>query len=74
MNTIINIKELCQYLSISDSEARRLVKAREIPHFMIGNRIKFSLQSVDNWIKEKEELNKKQSIDNILMGLELNMI
>ena len=40
---ICNLKDLSNYLKISISEIRKLVREKKIPHFRIGNRIMFDL-------------------------------
>ena len=46
MKEIYNIKELSNYLKISPSEIRKLVRQNQIPYFRVGNRIKFEKQSI----------------------------
>ena len=57
---ICDIKELSEYLKISVSEIRKLVRAKRIPHFRLGNRIKFDLKKINSWLDDLEaEENKK---------------
>ena len=48
---ICNLKDLSNYLKISISEIRKLVRERKIPHFRIGNRIMFDLKSINTWLE-----------------------
>jgi len=56
---ICNIKELSNYLQISIPEIRKLVRAKQIPHFRIGNRIKFDLKKINNWVDNLEAQESK---------------
>ena len=59
MKDILDIKELSIYLKVSISEIRKLVRQKNIPHFRVGNRLRFDLANIDIWIEELEEKNKK---------------
>ena len=57
---ICNIKDLSDYLKISISEIRKLVREKRIPNFRLGNRIMFDIKKINKWIEnleEKENLN-----------------
>lgn len=53
--TIYDLKELSNYLKVSVSEIRKLVRSKRIPHFRIGNRIKFDLNKINKWLENLEE-------------------
>ena len=58
---ICNIKDLSDYLKISISEIRKLVREKRIPNFRLGNRIMFDIKKINKWIEnieEKEKINK----------------
>lgn len=59
---ICNIKELSNYLQVSVSEIRKLVREQRIPHFKVGNRIKFDLKKINYWIDKLEEKESKKSL------------
>ena len=63
MNETFTIKELAEYLKISISEIRYLVRNKSIPHFRIGAKLFFKKASIDNWIYEKE-LKSMQDTEN----------
>lgn len=52
----LTITELSNYLGISNSTVRRLIKKGNLPYFKIGGIIKFNKKSIDNWV-HKQELN-----------------
>ena len=62
MKEIYNIKELSNYLKISPSEIRKLVRQNQIPYFSVGNRIKFEKQSINEWIENLEKDNSRNSV------------
>ena len=57
-----NIRDLSNYLKISPSENRKLVRQNRIPYFRVGNRIKFEKQSINEWIENLEKDNSRNSI------------
>ncbi len=59
---ICDIKELSEYLKISVSEIRKLVRAKRIPHFRLGNRIKFDLKKINSWLDDLEAEESKKYI------------
>ena len=59
---ICDIKELSEYLKISVSEIRKLVRAKRIPHFRLGNRIKFDLKKINSWLDVLEAEESKKYI------------
>ena len=59
---ICDIKELSNYLKISVSEIRKLVRAKRIPHFRLGNRIKFDLKKINSWLDDMEAEESKKYI------------
>lgn len=62
MKEIITLKELSSNLHISISEIRKLVRERRIPHFRIGNKIYFSVESLNNWLTKIEEKENKRTL------------
>lgn len=59
---ICDIQELSNYLTISVSEIRKLVRQNKIPHFRVGNRIKFELNSINLWVEKLEQKESKKSL------------
>lgn len=53
MDVVFDVKELTRYLRCSDSTVRKLIKNREIPNFMIANRIYFKKALIDIWIQNQ---------------------
>lgn len=59
---ILNIKELSSYLTISESEIRKMVRENKIPHFRLGNRIKFNIETIEEWVKKLEQLEQQNAL------------
>ena len=56
---ICDIKILAKYLDVSVPFIRKLVRAKSIPCFRIGNRLKFDLREIDKWIELHREEERK---------------
>ena len=59
---VFNIKEAAEYLNVSVPLLRKLVSEHGILFFRIGKKIMFKKDSLDKWIREKEN---KESNNNI---------
>ncbi len=49
-NKIMNIKELAEYLKVSEPTIRRHYLQQGIPHQKIGNQFRFLKTAVDEWL------------------------
>lgn len=65
---VFNVKELSEYLQISSSSVRKLVRENSIPYFRILSKILFSKESVDLWIKNQELNNINHYLSTPLNG------
>ena len=59
---ICDIQDLSSYLKVSVSEVRKLVRENKIPFFRIGNRLRFDLKNINNWLEKLEEKESKTSL------------
>lgn len=59
---ICDIQDLSSYLKVSVSEVRKLVREKKIPFFRVGNRLRFDLKKINNWLEKLEEENAKKSL------------
>lgn len=57
---IMNIKELSDYLKISSSTIRRLIRKKEIPYFKISSQYFFSKLSINDWISKQVKVNYRE--------------
>ena len=59
---ICDIQDLSSYLKVSVSEVRKLVREKKVPYFRVGNRLRFDLKKINNWLEKLEEENAKKSL------------
>lgn len=59
---IYDIKDISKYLNVSIPYLRKLVRAKLIPHYRFGNRIKFDIKEVNEWI----ETHAQKDRENVL--------
>lgn len=52
---VCGIEEIAKYLDVSVPLVRKLVRAKMIPYFRIGNRLKFKISEIEKWIENKQE-------------------
>lgn len=60
-NVMLNVKELSEYLNISVSLVRKLVRKGELPHNRLGAKILFSKMEIDKWLLD-HQINKEGEI------------
>lgn len=61
----LTIPELSKYLNISSQTIRKLVKNGDLPFFKVGDTVKFSKNSIDEWIHNQELFNyQNEKINN----------
>jgi len=58
----LNVHELSNYLNISESSVRKMVKNNKIPFFKVFSKILFNKDKIDQWISASgtEEFNQKE--------------
>ena len=59
---ICDIQTVSSYLKVSVSEVRKLVRENKVPYFRVGNRLRFDLKKINNWLEKLEEENAKKSL------------
>lgn len=55
-NQMMTVKELADYVCISESTVRKLVRESKIPFVKVLSKILFNKKKVDNWLAEKESI------------------
>lgn len=60
-NVFLTVKGLSDYLNISVSLVRKLVKKGELPHNRLGAKILFSKSEIDRWLLD-HQINEKENI------------
>lgn len=53
-SNMLDIKQTAQYLNISVSLLRKLVRNKEIPHNRLGVKLLFSKDEIDIWLKDHQ--------------------
>lgn len=53
-NIVFNPKELAEYMHISESTVRRMVRKKELPFYRVGTLIFFRKTVIDKWIEDQE--------------------
>lgn len=59
---ICNVDELSNYLQLSVSGVRKLVREKKIPFFRVGNRIRFDLTTINLWLEKLEKSESQKSV------------
>jgi excisionase family DNA binding protein len=52
---LLTVPEVAELLGVNRSWVQRAVKRGEIPNLRLGRYIRFRRESVDAWIKEREQ-------------------
>lgn len=50
---ILTIKQVAEYLKVTDRTIYRLAAAKKIPAFKVGGTWRFSRSDIDSWIKQQ---------------------
>jgi len=50
---ILTIREIAEYLKVTERTIYRLASAKQVPAFKIGGSWRFSRQDIDAWIKRQ---------------------
>jgi len=50
LKRILTVKEVCQYLQLSERKIRDMMAFKEIPYAKIGGRARFDRLAIDKWI------------------------
>lgn len=50
---ILMIKEVAEYLKVTERTIYRLAAAKKIPAFKVGGSWRFSLTDIDSWIRKQ---------------------
>ena len=52
--SIMNVKQVCQYLGISESFLRKLIREDNVIYSRIKGRILFKKSEIDTWIEKNQ--------------------
>lgn len=59
-SNMLDVKQLSEYLNISISLIRKLVRKNEIPYNKIGAKLLFPKSDVDNWLKNNQNCSEDE--------------
>ena len=54
MKKVMNVKEIKDYLSVSESTIRKLVRENKIPYFRVASKILFEQEKIEQWIENQQ--------------------
>ncbi|AXQ99181.1 helix-turn-helix domain-containing protein [Pseudoalteromonas piscicida] len=57
-NEILTLKELAEYLKLTEKTAYRLAAESKLPGFKVGGSWRFKLVDIEAWIEQKKTKNK----------------
>lgn len=57
MGKIMTVEEVSEFLQVHPSTVYRLLKRHDIPAFKLGSDWRFNQESIERWIKQREEAN-----------------
>ena len=60
---ILTLREVANYLKVTDRTIYRLVAARKIPAFKVGGTWRFSRADIDVWIKQQSLIQQAEAVD-----------
>jgi len=59
-NGILTLREVADYLKVTERTIYRLAAAKKIPAFKVGGTWRFSRADIDHWIKQQSEIGGSQ--------------
>jgi len=62
IKSVMDIKELSEYLGIGKSKIYSLIRQKKIPASRIGRQYRFSKEIIDAWLKEKIITRKEENL------------
>ncbi len=60
---IMTIKEVSDYLKVTERTIYRLAAGKQIPSFKVGGSWRFSRSEIDQWIKNQSSMPMEQADD-----------
>ena len=54
MKRFVGVEEIAEYLDVSINTIYSWVWLKKIPHVKMGKLVKFDLQEIETWLKEKK--------------------
>ena len=58
---VLNFKETCKYLGLSESHLYKLTSRKEIPHYCPkGKRLYFNREELDQWLQQNRQKSQEE--------------
>ncbi|MDR6880390.1 helix-turn-helix domain-containing protein [Bacillus sp. 3255] len=55
----LTVDEIASYLGVHRDSVYTMVRKKEIPHFKVGARILFRMETIESWMKQQESQNHR---------------
>ncbi len=55
-----SIEDISKYLDVSIPYIRKLVRVKLIPYYRFGNRLKFKITEIDEWVENRKVEQRKK--------------
>lgn len=59
---LITVKEVSEYLSLSEPSIRKLMARREIPYIKILNKVFFKQEMIDAWLENEMTIKTSRNV------------
>ncbi len=63
-NQVLTIKQVAEYLQVTEKTIYTLVQEGNIPAFKVRGQWRFKREDIERWIEENKESSKKERADN----------
>jgi excisionase family DNA binding protein len=57
MSKVMTLEEVLEFLQVHPSTVYRLLRRHDIPAFKLGSDWRFNQESIERWIRQREEAN-----------------
>ena len=58
---LLTLEQVAEYLNVDKFTVYRLLAAKELPAFKVGNQWRFKRKLIENWLKRNSNLRQKDS-------------
>jgi excisionase family DNA binding protein len=57
---LLTLEQVAKYLNVDKFTVYRLISARDLPAFKVGNQWRFKKQLIENWLKKNSNFERKR--------------
>ena len=58
---LLTVKDLAEYLQVSERTVYRLLKGHEVPYVKVGKQWRFKKQMIDGWLEKKQHIPSEEN-------------